>query len=82
MGYKKNKIDENQKDSKEKEQEVLIQPNSLEFFYSAEETSPTIYKIEHKVSTAYYYLSKIAILGFSIVLFRHLKQMYDMQEFA
>ena len=60
----------------------MFEPNQLDYFYSEEETSRHMYRIEDFLHKLYSVL-KIAFVGFaSVVAYRTLKQQKDMKEYA
>ena len=64
------------------EREVMIAPDSLEFFYAAEETSERAYKLERLLNRIYRVLVWLFASSVFVFVTMHAKQHYELQTYA
>lgn len=57
-------------------------PNNIEFFYSAEERSERIWRIDDRLNWIYKWLSRFVLTAAAIGLGLHLKSRRDMRDAA
>ena len=60
----------------------MIQPDSLEFFYAAEETSERAYKLERLLNRIYRVLVWLFASSVFVFVTMHAKQHYELKTFA
>ena len=60
----------------------MIQPDSLEFFYAAEETSERAYRLEKLLNNIYRVLKWIFASAFVVFVSMHAKQRYELNTYA
>ena len=60
----------------------MIQPDSLEFFYAAEETSERTYRLEKFLNNIYRVLKWIFASSFVVFISMHAKQLYELHTYA
>ena len=60
------------------EREVMIQPDSIEFFYAAEETSERAYRLEAMLNRIYSVLKWIFASAAVVFISMHAKQRYEL----
>ena len=64
------------------EREVMIQPDSIEFFYAAEETSERAYRLEALLNRIYSVLKWIFASAAVVFVSMHAKQRYELVTYA
>ena len=57
-------------------------PNNIEFFYSAEERSERIWRMDDRLNWIYKWLSRFVLAAASVALTIHLKSRKDMRDAA
>ena len=60
----------------------MMAPNNIEFFYSAEERSERIWRIDDRLNRVYTWLARFMLAAFAVALSIHLKSRKDMRDAA